>query len=194
MTNPLMVLSTNKENRRLDVDSEASRVADLQEGSESQDTSKASARDGHGLGSTRSRGRGDGGGSSRAGGLSRGGSVDGAAAGGVDNHGGVLVGRNNRGNAGRLRSAGVADNGAGGGHRLGDGARAVSDGQGGGLSDSVGGAAVGDLGRAGAVGDVGLDDLSDNGDVALGVVSRGASGGSESDGSGELHLDGIKVD
>ena len=193
MTNPLMVLSTNKENRRLDVDSEASRVADLQEGSESQETSKASARDGHGLGSTGGGGRGDSGGSSRAGG-GRGRNDHGDAAGGLVSQGGVLVRGNNRGDAGRLRSAGVADNGAGGGDRLGDGAGAVGDGQGGGLSDSVGGAAVGDLGRAGAVGDVGLDDLSDNGDVALGVVSRGASGGSENDGSGELHLDGIKVD
>lgn len=79
---------------------------------------------------------------------------------------------------------------AGGDDGLGDGARAVGDGQGGGLSDGVGLVAVGDLSGLRAVGDVGGDDLSDDGHVAVGV-GRDAGNGKSGDG-GELHLDGIR--
>jgi hypothetical protein len=113
----------------------------------------------------------------------------------------------------------VADDRAGGDDGLGDGARAVGDGDGGGLevihvsttvpyplndslslvvpsfseaylSNSDGAGAVGDGGGGRAVGDVGLDNLSDDGHVAR--VSHSASGGGEDSSSGELHFDGIK--
>lgn len=83
----------------------------------------------------------------------------------------------------------VADNSGGGHDGLGDGARAVSDGQGGGLSDGVGLAAVGDLGRARAVGGVDIDNLGGDGDVGVG---SGASGGGNDSSDRELHFDGIK--
>jgi hypothetical protein len=59
------------------------------------------------------------------------------------------------------------------------------------LSNSDGAGAVGDGGGRRAVGDVGLDNLSDNGDVAR--VGQGARGGGEDGDSSELHFDGIKV-
>lgn len=104
--------------------------------------------------------------------------------------GAVGVGRRRRDGSG-LRAV-VADDSGGGDDGLGDGARAVGDGQSGGLSDGVGLGAVSDLGGLRAVGHVGLDDLSDNGDVA-GVASHGTGGGSKSDSESVLHLDGIKV-
>lgn len=49
---------------------------------------------------------------------------------------------------------------------------------------------MGDLGSEGAVGDVGLDNVGNNGDVAgRDVDGRNASGG-ESDSNGELHFVG----
>ena len=59
------------------------------------------------------------------------------------------------------------------------------------LGDSVRLGAVGDLGGSRAVGGVHVNDLGDDRGVAL-VVGRGASSGGEDDGSGELHLVGIK--
>lgn len=60
------------------------------------------------------------------------------------------------------------------------------------LSDGVGLAAVGDLGSEGAVGDVGLDDVGDDGDVARRNVDGRDADGGESDSSGELHFVGIR--
>lgn len=99
----------------------------------------------------------------------------------------------------------------GSGRRLGHGARAVGDGEGGCLSskksvrvqksstsaftylrDGVGGAAVGELGGLRAVGGEGSDDLSHI--VDSGILRNGNT--SETSGSGnnsETHLDGIKV-
>ena len=57
------------------------------------------------------------------------------------------------------------------------------------LSHGVGVGAVGDGGGRRAVGDVGLNDLSDNGNV----VGHGASGDGENSGSSELHFVGIRV-
>ena len=57
------------------------------------------------------------------------------------------------------------------------------------LSHGVGVGAVGDGGGLRAVGDVGLNDLSDDGNV----VGHGASGDGENSGSSELHfVGGIK--
>lgn len=74
--------------------------------------------------------------------------------------------------------------------RLGDGARALGDGQSGGLGDGVSLVTVDNLGGRRAVGGVGSDNLG-------GVDDSGRSTGSESgrggDG-GELHFDGIKKD
>lgn len=81
----------------------------------------------------------------------------------------------------------MADNSGGHDDGLGDGARAVSDGQGGGLSDGVSLVAVDDLSRTGAVGGVSSNDLGGVGDV-LGV---GSDAGSESESSNELHVDGF---
>lgn len=86
---------------------------------------------------------------------------------------------------GRSRAV-VADDSGGGDDGLGDGARAVSDGEGGGLSDSVGLVTVDDLSGTGAVGGVGSDDLGGVGDV-LGV---GSDASSESESSSELHFVG----
>lgn len=80
----------------------------------------------------------------------------------------------------------MADNSGGGENGLGDGARAVSDGQGGGLSDGVGLVTVDDLSGTGAVGGVSSNDLGGVGDV-LGV---GGNASSESESSSELHFDG----
>jgi hypothetical protein len=80
----------------------------------------------------------------------------------------------------------VADDSGGGDDGLGDSARAVSDGEGGGLGDSVGLVAVDDLSGTGAVGGVGSDDLGGVGDV-LGV---GSDASSESESSSELHFVG----
>lgn len=80
----------------------------------------------------------------------------------------------------------VADNSGGGEDRLGDGARAVSDGQGSGLSDGVGLVAVNDLSGTGAVGGVSSNDLGGVGNV-LGV---GGNASSESESSSELHFEG----
>lgn len=95
-------------------------------------------------------------------------------------HGGVVavVG-------GRSRAV-VADDSGGGDDGLGDSARAVSDGEGGGLGDSVGLVAVDDLSGTGAVGGVGSDDLGGVADV-LGV---GSDASSESESSSELHFVG----
>lgn len=151
------------------------RVVDLQE--ESGNTGKTSeASETSDLGGS-ARDGGDHGGL----GLLRGGR---GGAGGLGNtrnlgNGGVLVGR-----------AVVADDSAGGDHRLGDGARAVGDGEGGRGGHGVGLGAVGDLGGLRAVGDVDVNNLGDDGAV---VGSHGASGGSSDDSSdGVLHLVGIK--
>jgi hypothetical protein len=88
---------------------------------------------------------------------------------------------------GRRSGAVVANDSGGGDDGLGDGARAVSDGEGGGLGDSVGLVAVDDLSRTGAVGSVGSDDLGGVGNV-LGV---GSDASSESESSSELHFVGL---
>lgn len=99
---------------------------------------------------------------------------------------------------GRRRSVGgavvLAVDLRGGDDGLGDGARAVGDGEGGGLSHGVGLVAVSDLGGLRAVGDVGLDDLGDNGDgLVLVAVGQSTGGRSQDSGSdGVLHLVGIK--
>jgi hypothetical protein len=82
---------------------------------------------------------------------------------------------------------GVADDNWGHGDWLGDGARAVGDGEGGGLSDGVGLVVVGQGGGSRAVGGVSSDDLGNVGDVAVG--SDGGHEGSGDGGGGELHLD-----
>lgn len=133
-------------------------------------------------------GAGGGNGRRGLGGLLTRGRNGGASGLGNTRDGAVGVGRRRR-NGGGLLGAVVADDGGGGDHGLGDGARAVGDGQSGGLSDRVGLVTVGDLGGLGAVGHVGLDDLGDDGDV---LVSHGASGGN-SESESVLHLDGIRV-
>jgi len=89
-----------------------------------------------------------------------------------------------------------------GGHWLDDGARAVGDSQGGGLSDGVGDAVVGQGGGIWAVGGVGGDNIGDivNNHAAgvVGWVDRvgGRGSGYESGNSGdggELHLDGLLI-
>lgn len=134
---------------------------------------------------------GTGGGNGRRGlgGLLTRGRNGGASGLGNTRDGAVGVGRRRRDSGGLsgLRAV-VADDGGGGDHGLGDGARAVGDGQSGGLSDRVGLVTVGDLGGSRAVGDVGLDDLSDDGNV---LVSHGASGG-KGESESVLHLDGIR--
>lgn len=81
----------------------------------------------------------------------------------------------------------VADNGRGDSDRAGDGARAVSDGQGGGSSDGPGLGAVGDLGGLGAVGDDLVDGLSNVGNVRVGDSTSGGDGDSSDE---ELHFVG----
>jgi len=126
-----------------------------------------------------------GGGTGGDGSRDTGGGNDGHLSGRDHGNGGSRDGR-----VGVAAGAGVADDRAGGDDGLGDGARAVGDGDGGGLSNSDGAGAVGDGGGGRAVGDVGLDNLSDDGHVAR--VSHSASGGGEDSSSGELHFDGIK--
>lgn len=84
---------------------------------------------------------------------------------------------------------GVAHNLGGGLDGLGDGARAVGDGDGAGLGDGVGLVTVGDLGGLRAVGGVLVNDLGDDSDVAS-VAGGGASGSGEDSSDSELHLDG----
>lgn len=84
----------------------------------------------------------------------------------------------------------MADNLGGGDDGLGDGARAVSDGQGGGLSDGVGLVAVDDRSRTGAVGGVGSDNLG--GDSSAILVGADGSSGGDDGGDGELHFVGIR--
>lgn len=83
--------------------------------------------------------------------------------------------------------------GAGGDDRgvdwLGDGARAVGDGEGGGLGDSVGLAVVGDLGGSRAVGSELSNDLSHVGSVGVGLSNGSEASGSSSD--DETHVDGV---
>lgn len=83
--------------------------------------------------------------------------------------------------------------GAGGDDRgvdwLGDGARAVGDGEGGGLSDGVGLAVVGDLGGSRAVGGELSDDLSHVGSVGVGLGNGSEASGSSSD--DETHVDSV---
>jgi hypothetical protein len=169
-------------------------AADLQESSETDDGGETGTGEGGDLAST---GSGDllGGASGRSGtgaGRVRTLTTVGGLASRVDgDHGRVVALAGVAGLTGvasrlaRLRAV-VADNSGGGEDGLGDGARAVSDGQGGGLSDGVGLVAVDDLSGTGAVGGVSSNDLSGVGNV-LGV---GSNAGSESEGSSELHFDG----
>lgn len=85
-------------------------------------------------------------------------------------------------------STGVALDGAGHVDWLADGARAVGDGQSGGLSDSVGLAAVGEGGCLRAEGDELSHDLGGVGDIAVG--SSRSSSESKNGGDLELHVDG----
>lgn len=118
-------------------------------------------------------------------------SVDGAT---TDGGGGgnIVAGGGGRNDSGegdardRGDTTGVASNHGGSDHRASDGARAVSDGEGGGLGDGVGLAAVSDLGRPRAVGGVNVNDLGGDGDV--GTPGSSASSGSENSGDGELHF------
>ena len=71
----------------------------------------------------------------------------------------------------------------------GDGARAVLNGQGGGLGDRVGLASQGELGSVRAVGGVGVNDLGGDGDV-LGPGGVDTSNSGEDDSSSELHFVG----
>ena len=101
-----------------------------------------------------------------------------------------------------VSSAGVsgrAISSAGGGCLVADGARAVGDGQGGGLGDSVGLAADGELSSIWADGGVVLDDLGDVGGLVDGLRGRdgvvvgdgvGRGGGRKgNDGGNVLHFD-----
>jgi hypothetical protein len=148
------------------------RVGLEDESGEAEETSEASARKSSGLASA---GGGDGALGSGGEGASRlprrGGGVDLGGPGGL----------------GRGNVAGVADDLGDNGHRLGDRARAVGDGESGSLSDGIGGAAVGDLGGRGAEGGDSRDDLSGVGHVAPGV---GASNGSKNGSERELHFCG----
>lgn len=112
----------------------------------------------------------------------------GRLAGRVDGDHGRVVAHTGVVGLARLLASGavVADNSGGHDDGLGDGARAVSDGQGGGLSDGVSLVAVNDLSGTRAVGGVSGNDLGGVGNV-LGV---GSDAGSESEGSSELHFDG----
>jgi len=84
------------------------------------------------------------------------------------------------------------DNYTGGGHWLDNGARAVGDGQGCGLGDSVGGTAQGDGGSRWAVSSIGSVHL---GGVGHGAVTRpggdGGCGEREDGGDGVLHFGGV---
>lgn len=169
-------------------------AADLQESSESDHTSEAGTGEGSDLAGTGSgdlTGRASGRSGTRAGGVVTLTTVSGLASRVNGDHGRVVA---LAGVAGLTRltsrlarlGAVVADNSGGGKDGLGDGARAVSDGQGGGLSDGVGLVAVNDLSGTGAVGGVSSNDLGGVGNV-LGV---GGNASSESESSSELHFDG----
>jgi len=98
------------------------------------------------------------------------------------------------GDAGLNRDWGAGARGDNGGaDGLGDRARAVGDGQGGGLSDGVGDATMGDLSSFRAVGGVGSHNLSrvDWAGVVAPGIGTGDEGGGSSDSSGETHVDGI---
>jgi hypothetical protein len=167
-------------------------AADLQESSESDHTSEASTGEGSDLAGT---GSGDlaGGASGRSGTRASGvvtlttvSGLTGLASRVNGDHGRVVALGGVAGLARLTSRAVVADNSGGGDDGLGDGARAVSDGQGGGLSDGVGLVAVNDLSGTGAVGGVSSNDLGGVGNV-LGV---GGNASSESESSSELHFDG----
>lgn len=131
------------------------------ESSKTEDTSQTGAREGSSLAGTSSGQVG------RAGGRGNG---DGADRGGRDDGGGaVLVAR-------------AGDSG----DRLSNGARAVGDGEGGGLGDSVGRTTVGQGGGIRAVRGKGGHDLGGVGDIAIPGLG-GTSGGDESS-DGKLHL------
>jgi len=151
------------------------------EGGETEEASKASARDSHRLagtvGSDGARGGGSGSGGDRAD------STDGG--GWVGSNWGAGVGVDRSSGWG---SAGVADHRAGDVDWLADGARAVGDGQSGGLSDSVGLAVVAELRGLRAVGGHLSDDLGRVAHVAIGG-SRSGGEGEDRDGR-ELHVDG----
>jgi hypothetical protein len=157
-------------------------VALQDESGETDDTGEASTREGSGLAST---GSGDGlrgttsGGSHATG---RGRDLD---------DGGLLNGDLRDLRLLGLLGAVVADLVGLLNNGLGDGARAVGDGDGTGLLDGDGLVAVDDLRGERAVGDVLVDDLGDDGDV-LAVGVRASGGGSEDSGDSELHVDGIR--
>jgi hypothetical protein len=160
-------------------------VALQDESSETDDTGEASAREGHGLASTGRRGRSGGllGGRDDTTGWGRSGDLGGGLGRGRN----LDAGRRSLA-AGRGRSGAVS----GGDHRLGDGARAVGDGQGGGLGDGVGLGAVDDLGGTRAVGHDLVDGGGGVGHVAVVASGSDADGGDGKGGDGELHLDGIR--
>lgn len=169
-------------------------AADLQESSESDHTSEAGTGEGSDLAGTGSgdlAGGASGRSGTRAGGVVTLTTVSGLASRVNGDHGRVVALAGVAGLTGvasrlaRLRAV-VADNSGGGEDGLGDGARAVSDGQGGGLSDGVGLVAVNDLSGTGAVGGVSSNDLGGVGNV-LGV---GGNASSESESSSELHFEG----
>lgn len=165
-------------------------AADLQESSETDDGSETGTGEGGDLASTGSGdllGGASGGGSTGAGRVRTLTTVGGLAS-RVDRDHGRVVAHTGVVGLARLLASGavVADDSGGHDDRLGDGARAVSDGQGGGLSDGVGLVAVDDLSGTGAVGGVSSNDLGGVGNV-LGV---GSDASSESEGSSELHFDG----
>jgi len=161
----------------------------LQESGEGDGTSQTGSGESGGLAST---GGGDGGGS-------------GGGSSGVDSSGRLgscsldngAVGVGGRVDSSRDRAGGVSS-GGGSVDRLGDGARAVSDGQGGGLSDGVSVGTNGELGGRGAVGGVDIDNLGGDGDVGgNGVRGLGTSDERGNGSNSELHFDwlgfGIKI-
>jgi len=186
-------------------------AADLQESSESDHTSETGTGEGSDLAGTGSgdlAGGASGRSGTRAGGVVTLTTVSGLTSRVNGDHGRVVALGGVAGLAGLASRAGdgvrvmftgldiqsnlpvVADNSGGGDDGLGDGARAVSDGQGSGLSDGVGLVAVNDLSGTGAVGGVSSNDLGGVGNV-LGV---GGNASSESESSSELHFDGWVLD
>lgn len=168
-------------------------AADLQESSESDHTSETGTGEGSDLAGTGSgdlAGGASGRSGTRAGGVVTLTTVSGLTSRVNGDHGRVVALGGVAGLAGLASRAVVADNSGGGDDGLGDGARAVSDGQGSGLSDGVGLVAVNDLSGTGAVGGVSSNDLGGVGNV-LGV---GGNASSESESSSELHFDGWVLD
>jgi len=157
------------------------KVARLQKvGSKAEETSQAGARHGNGIAGT-----GDGAWGWGAGGVS--GDADGANGGGGrdDRCGGVVE----HWGGGWGSRAGAADHGAGDIDWLADGARAVGDGQGGGLGDSVGLAVVAELSGHWAHGGQSRNHLGGVGNIAS-RIGGGDSGGEGQDGGDlELHVD-----